>query len=183
MSIVTLYLQAPIAIPRLVHVGGGDADVYAKSGRSTHVSVVTLNPTVHSNRTTVGITTVYEVREGRSNYTHLRGETTVSVQAETGLRILQIGPGGRNANFNESFGGEDHDWHDISSRPGISGSYLKNLSIRFDGKGDDDRGNAQLRGIVEVPVTVEIEEESSTLPFKVLMKKLRIQGLSPTVPV
>lgn len=170
----TMYLTAPVVIPRLQHVGGGDPDVFTKGGRWTGVSVVTLRPQVPATLDSVSIIIQYDVRERRRNYTHLSGTTTVRFLADSGYRILQVGPGGIDAHYYEEWPGENHQWNDISHAPGIAGSYFRTLDIRFDGRGDDDQGNAGLRGLMEVPVTVELEQARSTLPFSEIQKAIRM---------
>lgn len=170
----TMYLTAPVVIPRLQHVGGGDSDVFTKGGRWTGVSVVTLRPQVPATLDSVSIIIQYDVRERRKNHTHLSGTTTVRFHADSGYRILQVGPGGVDAHYYEEWPGQNHQWNDISHAPGIAGSYFRTLDIRFDGEGDDDQGNAGLRGLMEVPVTVELEQVRSTLPFSEIRKAIRM---------
>ncbi len=170
MSRFTTYLNAPIRIDRM-DVIGGDADVNTKNGRTTFVRVNSTAPRVPSNRNSIYLTVTYEVIETHKDYTHLRGETTVEIQADSGMRITQIGPGGADIHYSGTFRREDHRWHDITNEPGVAGSYAKQLTMRFDGKGDDDDGNAQLSGQLEIPVTVEVADDIPTNPLQELVAK------------
>lgn len=164
MSTKTLTLESAVSVQEMRQIAGGDSDVNSQNGRTTRVSVVTLNPVVSPDGTGVFVTVVYEVQEGSSNNTHLRGEQTVAFQVQPGARLVQVGPGGMNANYNAVFRGKDHGSHDISSQSGIAGTYLQTCSVKFDDKGDDDHGNANLNGHMQLPVTVEIEDQRPNLP-------------------
>ena len=176
---INTYVQAPVNISRLVSIGPGDEDVNSKGGRTTRTRVMNFSPTVDNNRTQIYLTVVYEVEESHKDYTHLRGESTVVIQAESGSRIVQIGPNGKNATFYREFRGEDHGWHDITDDPGVQGSYFGQLRIKFDDKGDDNHGNAQLYGFVNIPVILEIEvqapplEMSEWVPFVFKTKQVK----------
>ena len=171
MARFTTYLNAPIEIDSLDLIGGGDADVNTKDGRVTYVRVNSTAPRVPSNRNSIYLTVTYEVEETHKNYTHLRGETTVEIQADSGMRIMQIGPGGADIHYNGTFRREDHKWHTITNEPGVAGSYAKERRMKFDGDGDDDQGNAQLSGQLEIPVTVEVADDIPTNPLQEIVAK------------
>jgi hypothetical protein len=133
-------------------VGGGDADVYTKSGRYTDVLVQTGQPYVYPGGLSGYIAVSYEVREGASNYTMLRRTDIVPFYAPPGYRIVNIGINRRPAYLSQRFYDEDHIWHDMSSA--TVGTYLQRLSIKFDGSGRDDQGNAALAA--EIWIGVEL---------------------------
>lgn len=138
-------------IPRLNWVGGGDADVVSKKGRMTQVDVVTRD--IQLERTYLNLTVQYDVREMRKDYTHLSKSETFRLPAPDGFCITGLSPRSRHAQFREVFVGKDHSFHDVTHR--VPNSYFSSLVIRFDGKGRDDTGNAQLRGTLAVPVYLE----------------------------
>ena len=173
---ITTYLESQAIISSMRLIGGDDADINSQDGRETQVNVRSLSPRVNSERTMVYLTIIYEVIETHKNYTHLQGETTISVQADYGARILSAGWDAKDVRYHGSFRTEDHSWHTISDEPGVSGSYFKSLRIKFDGKGRDDHGNAQLDGIVVIPVTVEIAEEHSTIPISSFNKIFKVNS-------
>lgn len=138
-------------IPRLNWVGGGDADVFSKPGRRTQVDVVTRD--IQLERTHLNITVQYDVREMRSNYTHLSKSETFTISAPAGFCITGLSPRRRHDSFRQVFVGEDHSFHDVTHR--VPDGYFSSLQIRFDGRGRDDTGNAQLIGELAVPVYLE----------------------------
>lgn len=133
--------------------GGGDADVNSKKGRQTDVSVKTSNLVNHGNHLTIDVT--YTIRERAKNYTHLERSETVTLPAPSGSCIVTFGTNKINANYYNPFFGEDHNWYNISNAKNINNSYFEALSIRFDGKGNDDTGNAQLDGTIAIPVKLK----------------------------
>lgn len=165
-KLMDFFPQAEVRIPRLNHVGGGDADVFSKSGRSTHVYVRAYTPVPIRGNTAIQCLVEYEVREGRSNFTQLLGRTTATLELEDGMRIRKVTGGFQPANYYERITGEQHRQFDISDRPGIAGSYLQSCRIRIDGKGDDDEGNASLEGVLVIPLQVEVEDEPPSTPSR-----------------
>ena len=76
--------------------------------------------------------------------------------ATDGCEIVDWGRGGRNADYSATFRGEDHRWHEVAEHE-IRGTFFSRLSLRFDGWGRDDSGNAQLEGVLEIPVLLEAQ--------------------------
>ncbi len=175
--IVDFFPQTDVRIPRLNHVSGGDADIFSKSGRTTHVNVNAFTPVPVRSGTAVQCLVEYSVKEGRSNNTHLLGRTTVTLELENGMRLQKIGGGFKPANFYERIMGEQHGLIDISDRPGIAGSYLQNCRIRIDGKGDDDQGNASLEGTLILPLRVQIEDEAPSTPSRTFSRFEMARGV------
>lgn len=163
-KIVDFFPQTDVRIPRLNHIGGGDADVFTKSGRTTHVYVRAFTPVPVRSGTAVQCLVEYAVEEGRSNNTQLLGRTVVTLDLQNGMRLHKIGGGFNPANFYERMPGQQHGVIDITNRPGIAGSYLQSCRIRIDGKGDDDSGNAYLEGSLILPLRVQIEDEAPSIP-------------------
>ena len=114
------------------------------------VSVKTSNLVNHGNHLTIDVT--YTIRERAKNYTHLERSETVTLPAPSGSCIVTFGTNKIDANYYNPFFGEDHNWYNISNAKNINNSYFDVLSIRFDGKGNDDTGNAQLDGTIAIPV-------------------------------
>ncbi|ARU04594.1 hypothetical protein CCO03_07835 [Comamonas serinivorans] len=175
-KIIDFFPQTEVRIARLNHVSGGDADIFSKSGRSTHVYVRAFTPVPVRSSTAVQCLVEYSVEEGRSNNTRLLGRTTVTMELENGMRLNKIGGGFKPANYYERIMGEQHGLMDISDRPGISGSYLQTCRIRIDGKGDDDQGNASLEGTLILPLRVEVEDEAPSTPSRSFSRLEMLQG-------
>lgn len=152
--------QCDVHIDSLNSVGPGDEDVNSKGGRNTTVSVKTSNPRPGNSNQEVIISVEYRVSEGSSDYTTLVGQEDVSLQIESGQKFIEFGAGFINAQYKEVFRGEHHGWFDVSHRPGIQGSIIQWCNIKFDGKGDDHRGNAQLKAHLGIPLVVEVEAKN-----------------------
>ena len=176
-KIVDFFPQTDVRIARLNHIGGGDADVFTKAGRSTNVYVRAFTPVPVRSGTAVQCMVEFVVEEGRSNYTQLMGRTIATLELENGMRLNKIGGGFKPANYYERIVGEQHGVFDISDRPGISGSYLQSCRIRIDGKGDDDRGNAFLEGSLILPLRVEIEDEAPSTPSRTFTHLEILRGM------
>ena len=145
-------LQKTVHFSSIPHVGGGDPDVHSKNGRRTQVIVQTGMATIRNKKIIVKVS--YSIKELVRNNTLLRKEDEVEIPAPAGYSVEKIKLN-RQAQFSYNFPNEDHRWHDISKHPGIKGSHFSSLKIKFDGKGDDDTGNAQLSGTLSIPVTLK----------------------------
>jgi hypothetical protein len=130
--------------------GGGDAEVNTKSGRFTDVFVQTGYPEIHTGGVAASIVVMYEIHEGYSDYTVLRRYETVYVSPPPGYRIASIGINKGPVNWSNRYFGRDHDWHDESAAMALT--YLQSLSVKFDGSGRDDQGNAAMSGVISIPV-------------------------------
>lgn len=167
LSVLGMALAAPLALAqceesiltREVHfsqvpqVGGGDSDVFTKPGRSTQVLVRTSSLTSSGTYLTIDVT--YSVKEVAKNNTHLERTDKIRIDAPSGCRIVDYGRDLRNATFSNTYVGEDHGWHDATEHVNLTGSYFSSLSVKFDGKGNDDTGNVQMKGVLAIPVTMQ----------------------------
>jgi hypothetical protein len=133
-------------------VGGGDADVYTKSGRYTNVFLSAGLAAVSPDGLSAYFSVTYAVQELAPNHTRLQRSDLVSVYAPPGYRIVRVlntysgDPGG----FFGSYYGQDHNAHDESAA--VAGTYFRSLVVRFDGPGRDDQGNAAMVARLAVPV-------------------------------
>lgn len=140
-------------IREVPHVGGGDADVWTKRNRHTHVSVATDNLTIDPGGEAVRLTVVYSVKEGARNNTHLEWAGEVQIDAPRDYKIVKAGAGRSDVSFGKTYHGKDHEWHDETAQ--VEGSYFANLQVKFDGPGADNKGNARMKAIIAIPVTLE----------------------------
>lgn len=125
-------------------VGGGDADVCTKGNRKTAVKVDVDTLRVSTDNNYVLARVVYDIREKHKDYTHLRGEDTVEIPIEYGyedatVKVVKT----EDYHYRRVFIGKNHRWNKIS--PGSAKSCIRSGSVKFDGKGRDDRGNARLK--------------------------------------
>jgi hypothetical protein len=130
--------------------GGGDAEVNTKSGRFTDVFVTTENFEIHTGGVGASIVVKYEIHEGYPDYTVLRRYETIFLSAPLGYRIVNAGFNKFPVNWSQRYFGRDHDWHDESAA--VDQTYLRQLSVKFDGSGRDDQGNAAISGVISIPV-------------------------------
>ena len=84
-------LTHEIIFDKVPMIGGGDADVFTKPGRQTHVSVTTGNLTNHGGYVTIQVT--YSVEEGQKNNTHLQRSENFRLEAPKGCVITSFGDG------------------------------------------------------------------------------------------
>lgn len=153
---VFLYAQAEISISRMNSDGPGDEDVNTKGGRRTVVTVKTDIPAPAAGGREIQVYLDYTISEGSKDYTHLSARAVATIQLDNGMTFNSLGAGFRQADYSESMGGQQHDWIDISTKSGIAGSVLSWCRIKIDGKGDDDRGNAQLIAHLSVPLVANV---------------------------
>ena len=130
--------------------GGGDAEVNTKSGRFTDVIVQTDYPEIHTGGVAASIVVMYEIHEGYPNYTVLRRYETVYLFPPPGYHIVNAGFNKSPVNWSKRYFGQDHNWHNESAE--VAYTYLRSLSVKFDGSGRDDQGNAAMSGEIALPV-------------------------------
>jgi hypothetical protein len=130
--------------------GGGDAEVNTKSGRFTDVIVQTDYPEIHTGGVAASIVVTYEIHEGAPNYTVLRRYETVYLFPPPGYHIVNAGFNKSPVNWSKRYFGQDHNWHNESAE--VAYTYLRSLSVKFDGSGRDDQGNAAMEGLIALPV-------------------------------
>jgi hypothetical protein len=151
-SVFNANLRLKHIMPTVPWVGGGDADVYTKSGRYTDVSVQTGVPYVYPDGLSGYIPVLYEIKEVSPDYTVLQKVDIVRFYPPTGYRIVNTAINRVPANFYRRYSGEDHFWHNATAA--VQGTYLESLVFQFDGSGRDDQGNAQL--YAEICIGVEL---------------------------
>jgi len=145
-------LPTDLVMSTVPWVGGGDADVYTKSGRATDVSVGAGLAYVYPDGLSGYFGVTYSVEEVASDYTRLQRQDLVRFYAPAGYRIVRVlnpysnDPGG----FFRRYFGEDHNAHDESAA--VAGTYFRSLVVRFDGPGRDDQGNAAMVARFAIPV-------------------------------
>lgn len=137
-----------IDVGRVPWVAGDDPDVNTKSGRWTDIEVSTSNLRVFGDHVTIDL--IYRVFEVSRDNTTLQHLESVTIFAPAGFRVSRVGEGRSHTTFRRTYGGRDHDWHDETAA--VEGTYLRQLSFKFDGVGRDDQGNAQMRCIIAIPV-------------------------------
>ncbi len=158
-------LEKPVYFTRIRHISGTDADVNSKKGSRTQVDVRTEGATIIKNGKSIVVIVSYSIAEFyRKNTflqrtqaiknTFLQRTQAIRIPAPPGYLIKKINRN-RSTKFSYYFPGENHRWNDISKRPGVAGSHFSSLRVKFDGKGRDDRGNAQLKGTLKISVVLE----------------------------
>ena len=155
-TVDTALIVPAFNVAHVSSIGEGDADVFTQSGRHTTVTVRTEGLSIYADAKAIQFSLLYRVEEGHEDYTTLesRSQVIIPVPDET-YSIVRIRADKLPTNYSGVFYGKDHEWHDISDQPGVTNTYLNWLAVKFDGKGRDDNGNAQLRASIVVPVTLQ----------------------------
>ena len=130
------------------NVGPGDADVHTKSNRTTTVKLNLTAPVVEQQAKRLKIHVVYDVIEGRSDFTHLQMATDILIPlpADWGsVRIL----GAADFPADMVIVGKNHQWNpvDVSTV-----NWIQRLHVKVDGPGDDASGNAGLSVNFVIPL-------------------------------
>lgn len=131
----------------LRHAGGGDADVFTKSGRRTRVELRTDNMRVDDAGTNILLDVFYSVREMASNFTLLTwsGAAVLPIPADAREHTVVIED---TRNYSQSWMvlGKHHDWMDLE---GVDGTVIERGQYRIDGPGDD-QANAGIQLVLRV---------------------------------
>ena len=138
------------------HVGGGDADVFTKSGRYTNVSVKIEKPSIEKYGATsncIKTNLVYDIKEGRHNHTHLQMVRNIIVPLPSDITDIKI-PGAKEYRFQGSIRGQNHKWNSMDIH---TVNWIQDMKIKIDGKGDDDEGNAGIDINFAIPITYTIK--------------------------
>ena len=141
-------------IPSVPWIGGGDPDVYTKSGRQTRLMIQVNNLRVTEEGKALTAHLVYDVLEMHSNNTNLRyeGDVEIPVPYDWNAKVLQIADV-TDVDVQTVIAGENHQWNDITVN--TVNSCVQSLRARLDGEGRDDQGNAALQLTFRIPVLVE----------------------------
>lgn len=149
------YWDAEVHISQFQVVGNGDADVFSKPGRTTTITIHAEAPTVTPNKKECTVTGEMEIHEDAPDNTTLRGYFSITYTAPEGRWIAACGrTATKSLEYSRRIRGENHKWNTVT---GLAGTVFKRLAFRFDGNGDDDRGNAKLSGRIRVPILLTDE--------------------------
>jgi hypothetical protein len=138
-----------LLIDKIPWVSGGDADVYSRSGRSTKITINIDNLRVADDGSGVTIHVLYQITEPVSNYTCLRIDSDYFIPCTR--KIMAVLPVYDFIMNNYSYSGQNWNWNIMNG----SGCIATTVSFKFDGPGNDDNGNAQLKLFINIPVLVE----------------------------
>jgi len=133
---------------KMEDVGPGDADVTTKSGRHTTVRLKLSTPVVEPNGKRMKTHVVYDVIEGRKDYTHLQMSTDILMPIPSDWSNVKI-VGAADFSVNMVIYGKNHRWNSINVN---SVNWIQILEAKIDGPGDDTEGNAGLRINFAIPV-------------------------------
>lgn len=133
---------------KMEDVGPGDADVCTKSGRHTTVILNLSKPVVESNANRIKTHVVYDVIEGRKDYTHLQMSTDILMPIPTDWSNVKL-TGASDVKTKMVFCGKNHKWNSIDVN---SVNWIQKLEAKIDGPGDDTEGNAGLRINFAIPL-------------------------------
>ena len=129
-------------------VGPGDADVTTKDGRHTTVKVKLTRPVVETQAKRLKSHVIYDVIEGRSDYTHLQMSTDILIPLPNDWINVKV-QGTADFNVNMVIYGKNHRWNPVS----VNGvNWIQTLEAKIDGHGDDNEGNTGLRMNFAIPV-------------------------------
>jgi hypothetical protein len=133
---------------KMEDVGPGDADVCTKSGRHTTVKLNLSAPVVESNADRMKTHVVYDVIEGRKDYTHLQMSTDILIPIPKDWSNVKV-TGASDFHRKMVFCGKNHRWNSIDAN---SVNWIQTLEAKIDGPGDDTEGNAGLRINFAIPL-------------------------------
>jgi hypothetical protein len=91
---------------------------------------------------------VYDVIEGRHDYTHLQMSTDILIPIPSDWVDVKV-PGVSDFAISMVIYGKNHRWNSINAN---SVSWIQSLEAKIDGQGDDIEGNAGLRINFAIPV-------------------------------
>ncbi len=143
----------------------GDADVYTKKGKNVTVRVIAGPIENWKDRLIVNV--IVQIREGTKDYTFLEKSEKVTIMAPKGFEFVTY-PGSQDwcdkgfrkptmktMDVTKTITGENHGWIDFQDSLSIGKTPFSSLKVRIDGKGRDDRGNAQLKGTLSINAVCE----------------------------
>lgn len=128
-------------------VGPGDADVFTKSGRHTTVKLNLTEPVEEHHARHLRVHVVYDVIEGRRDYTHLRMDTDILIPLPSdwaNVRVL----GAADFTTNMVIHGKNHRWNPVNATV----NWIQTIEAKIDGPGDDTAGNAGLSINFAIPL-------------------------------
>lgn len=149
----TYILNATRFFSRIPSMGPGDADVYTKKGRGTHILVETQEPQFTSDKLYVQIPLTYEIREMKNADTTLKLTETVKISVPHHLRNKNLTLDNIQAepyHYSAEMRGQNHRFNALPHQPN---SCIYEGFYRFDGPGEDDKGNAALMLSFRIPIS------------------------------
>ncbi|MBD2328210.1 hypothetical protein [Alkalinema sp. FACHB-956] len=141
-------------VPSVPWIGGGDPDIFSKSGRKTRMILEANDLRVREDGKALLVRLTYDVKEMRTNNTHLRyeGEVSIPVPLDWNAKVLQLADV-TDFYLQTTFVGENHQWNEINLN--TPNSCLQSARAKVDGPGNDDQGNAALQVTFRIPVLVD----------------------------
>ncbi|MCU0703251.1 MAG: hypothetical protein MUF18_04590 [Fimbriiglobus sp.] len=146
----TLYLFSR-EMRTMEDVGPGDADVHTKSGRHTNIQLKITRPVVEPNGKRLRCKVVYDVIEGRRDFTHLQLVTDVLMPLPSDWSNVKV-LGAADFSINMVVNGKNHQWIPVNVN---SVNWIQELKVKIDGPGNDTEGNAGLRFDLAIPLEYE----------------------------
>jgi hypothetical protein len=137
---------------KMEDVGPGDADVCTKSGRHTTVKINVTKPAVELQAHRLRVHVVYDVIEGRKDYTHLQMSSDILIPLPSDWKNVSV-KGVADFNARTVIYGKNHRWNSFNVN---SVNWIQTLEAKIDGPGDDNEGNAGLRISFAIPVSYDL---------------------------
>jgi len=132
-------------------IGPGDPDVNTKDGRITTVKINLTRPEAEPQATRLKVHVIYDVIEGRRDFTHLQMNRDILLGLPFDWRNVVV----KNAadfNFEMVVSGKNHQWIPIDVS---ECNWIQSIEAKIDGPGDDNSGNAGLRIVFAIPLEFE----------------------------
>jgi hypothetical protein len=142
------------SITQIPWVAGGDPDVYTKPGRKTHIHITVDQLRLSEDGRSILAHVLYEVREGRSDWTVLKFEQSDAQIAPVPYdypKVLEI-VDTTDFDMQVTHTGQYHTPFNFSNE---ANSCVSSGSYSIDGKGDDNLGNANVAFNIRIWVMVE----------------------------
>ena len=133
---------------RMQDVGPGDADVHTKDGRHTTVRLNMTRPVVEPQASRLKVHVVYDVIEGRRDYTHLQMSTDILIPLPNDWTEVAV-HGAADFSTDMVIYGKNHRWNSVDVN---AVNWIQTLEAKIDGSGDDTEGNAGLRINFAIPL-------------------------------
>lgn len=133
-------------------VGPGDADVNTQSGRHTTVKINLTKPVVEPQAKRLKVHVVYDVIEGRSDYTHLKMDTDILIPLPNDWTNVTL-QGAADFIANMVIYGKNHQWNSVNVN---AVNWIQTLEAKIDGPGDDTMGNAGMHINFAIPLDYKL---------------------------
>ena len=133
---------------RMQDVGPGDDEVNTKDGRHTTVKLNLTRPVVEPQASRLKVHVVYDVIEGRRDYTHLQMSEDILIPLPNDWTQVTV-QGAADFNTRMVIYGKNHRWNPVNVN---TVNWMQTLEAKIDGPGDDAEGNAGLRINFAIPL-------------------------------